>query len=201
MLADNRNYNSPYAVSTTDRSMRADARRSHDAILAAAGELFAARGSGVQMDEIAERAGLGMGTLYRHFATKQALLAAIIARRFAAMIDLARAAERVADPGASFETLLRSYLEAAERDAAFRYAILGPEKTAWDQIAEQKAEFAEIAQRIIRRAVNAGHLRGDLSFNDFVLITRGAMANMNPGDDGWRRHLALMLEAIRNPNE
>ena len=99
MLADNRNYNSSYAMSTTDRSMRADARRSIEAILAAAGELFAARGSEVQMDEIAERAGLGMGTLYRHFATKQALLAAIIARRLVAMIDLARAAEQVADPG------------------------------------------------------------------------------------------------------
>ena len=113
-------------MSTTDRSMRADARRSHDAILAAAGELFAARGGEVQMDEIAERAGVGMGTLYRHFATKQSLLAAIIGRRFVAMIDLALAAEQIADPGASFETLLRSYLEAAERDVAFRYAILGP---------------------------------------------------------------------------
>lgn len=188
-------------MSATDRSMRADARRSHDAILAAAGELFAARGSEVQMDEIAERAGLGMGTLYRHFSTKQALLAAIIARRFVAMIDLARAAEQIADPGRSFETLLLSYLEAAERDAAFRYAILGPEKTDWAQIAEQKAEFAEIAQRILRRAVDAGHLRSDLSFEDFVLITRGAMANMNPADDDWRRHLALMLEGIRTPSD
>lgn len=183
----------------TDRSMRADARRSHEAILAAASELFAGRGSGVQMDEIAERAGLGMGTLYRHFATKQALLAAIIGRRFVAMTDLARAAERIADPGASFDTLLRSYLEAAEGDIAFRYAILGPEKTAWAEIAEQKAEFAEIAQRIIRRAVGAGYVRSDLSFKDFVLITRGAMANMNPGDDDWRRHLALMIEGIRTP--
>ena len=88
-------------MSATDRSMRADARRSHDAILAAAGALFAGRGGEVQMDEIAERAGVGMGTLYRHFATKQALLAAIIGRRFVAMIDLAHAAEQVADPGAS----------------------------------------------------------------------------------------------------
>jgi AcrR family transcriptional regulator len=188
-------------MSASDRLMRADARRSRDAILAAASELFAARGSEVQMDEIAERAGLGMGTLYRHFATKQALLAAIIGRRFVAMIDLARAAEQIPDPGASFETLLLSYLEAAERDVAFRYAILGPEKTAWSEIAEQKAEFAEIADRILRRAVDARHVRSDLSFTDFVLITRGAMANMNPGDDDWRRHVALTLQGIRTPSE
>jgi AcrR family transcriptional regulator len=187
-------------MSATDRVMRADARRSREAILAAAGELFAGRGSEVQMDEIAERAGLGMGTLYRHFATKQALLTAIVGQRFVAMVDLARAAEQVADPGASFETLLRSYLEAAERDVAFRYAVLGPEKTDWDEIAEQKAAFAEIAERILRRAVDTGHVRQDLSFQDFVLITRGAMANMNPGDHDWRRHVALMLEGIRTPN-
>src|ERR1700722_16097767 len=101
MVADNRNYSSPCVMSAPDRSMRADARRSREAILAAAGELFAERGSEVQMDEIAERAGLGMGTLYRHFATKQALLAAIIGRRFVAMTDLARAADKGADPGAS----------------------------------------------------------------------------------------------------
>ena len=188
-------------MTTTDRSMRADARRSREAILAAAGELFAARGSEVQMDEIADQAGLGMGTLYRHFATKQALLTAIIAQRFVAMIDLARIAEEVANPGASFQTLLFSYLEAAERDAAFRYAILGPEKTDWDQIAEQKAQFAEIAERILRRAVAAGHLRRDLTFADFVSITRGAMANMNPGDDDWRRHLALVLEGVHPPSK
>ena len=186
-------------MSAADPVMRADARRSRDAIIAAASDLFAQRGSEVQMDEIAERAGLGMGTLYRHFATKQALVVAIVARRFAAMTDLARAAEKVDDPGASFQTLLFSYLEAAERDAAFRYAILGPEKTPWAEIAEQKAEFADIARRIIQRAVNDGQARNDLTFTDFVLITRGAMANMNPDDDDWRRHMALMLEAIRGP--
>jgi len=177
--------------------MRADARRSRDAIISAASDLFAEGGSEVQMDEIAERAGLGTGTLYRHFATKQVLLAAIIGRRFAVMTELARAAARDEDPGTSFETLLVSYLEAAECDAAFRYAILGPEQTEWAEIAQQQAEVAEVAQTIILRAIHTGQVRPDLTFTDFVLITRGAMANMNPADNDWRRHLALMLEAIR----
>ncbi|SFK50996.1 regulatory protein, tetR family [Amycolatopsis sacchari] len=183
-------------MSAPDRALRADARRSRDAIVAAASELFAQRGSEVQMDEIAERAGVGMGTLYRHFATKQALLAAIVGLRFAAMTEQARAAEEVDDPRASFRELLLGYLEAAARDAAFRYAILGPEKKEWAGIADQKARFADIARRIIRRAVDAGHVRSDLTFTDFVLITRGAMANMNPDDDDWRRHLTLVFEGI-----
>jgi AcrR family transcriptional regulator len=187
-------------MSATDRSMRADARRNRETILSAAGELFARRGTEVQMDEIAERARVGMGTLYRHFATKQALLAAIIGRRFVAMTDLARVAEQVDKPGEAFETLLRSYLEAAADDAAFRYGILGPEKPDWAGIADQKTELTEIAERIIRRAVDAGHVRSDLSFEDFVLVTRGTMANMNPDQD-WRRHLALTLEGVRTTAE
>ena len=179
--------------------MRADARRSREAILAAAGELFAHRGDAVQMDEIADRAGLGMGTLYRHFATKQALLAAIVGRRFVAMTDLARTAEQIADPDTALDTLLVSYLEAAERDVAFRYAILAPEQKEWAEIAQEKAAFSEIAQRVLGRAVDAGHMRSDLTFADFVHITRGAMANMNPGADDWRRHLALILDGIRIP--
>jgi AcrR family transcriptional regulator len=177
--------------------MRADARRSHEAIVNAAGELFAARGSAVQMPEIAERAGVGMGTMYRHFATKQELLATIIARRFVAMVELAVAAERIADPWTAFETLLLSYLEAAEDDAAFRYAILGPEQTDWELIAAQKAQFSDVARRVLERAVDARCVRRDLTFEDFVAVTRGAMANMNPADDDWRRYLAITLEGIR----
>jgi AcrR family transcriptional regulator len=95
------------AVTTApERSLRADARRNRESVLDAAGELFAERGDAVQMDEIAERAGLGIGTLYRHVADKLVLLAAIIGRRFAGMAALARAAEAVEDPRAAFETLL-----------------------------------------------------------------------------------------------
>src|SRR5665213_3681208 len=108
-------------MTVPDRSLRADARRNREAVLNAAGELFAQRGDAVQMDEIAERAGLAVGTLYRHFADKQALLAAIIGRRFQAMTALARTTEDAEDPGAAFEALLHGYLESARGDAAFRY--------------------------------------------------------------------------------
>lgn len=179
-----------------DRPLRADARRNREAVLDAASALFARHGDAVQMDEIAERAGLGVGTLYRHFADKQALLAAIIGRRFAAMTGLARAAADVADPWGSFETLLWDYLAAAEGDAAFRFALLGPEEPNWAEIVAQKAEFSAISDGILTRAVAAGCLRADFAFDDFVLLTRGAMANMS-GDDDWRRFVRLVLEGIR----
>jgi len=165
----------------------------------AAGELFAQRGNEAQMDEIATRSGLGMGTLYRHFPNKQALLTAIVRERFEGMIELARAAEPIADPGAAFETILRSYLEAAEGDAAFQRALLGSIGFEWAGVAEQKAELAAIVTRVIERAVAAGAVRDDLTYSDFPLITNGVMATMYFRPSGiadWRRHLELVLDRV-----
>ncbi|WP_329047022.1 TetR/AcrR family transcriptional regulator [Amycolatopsis sp. NBC_01488] len=183
-------------MTASSRSLRADARRNRDAILDAAGELFARRGDAVQMDEIADRAGLGVGTLYRHFADKKALRAAIIGRRFEEMTVLAQAAEGAEDPWVAFESLLHGYLEAAEPDAAFRFALLGPEEPDWGDIESQKTAFSAIVERIVRRAIEAGRLRADFRPGDFILITRGAMANMT-GAGQWRRFVDLQLEGIR----
>ncbi|ATL88049.1 TetR family transcriptional regulator [Streptomyces malaysiensis subsp. malaysiensis] len=193
----NVNY-SELTMTAPERPLRADARRNRESVLDAAGELFAQRGDAVQMEEIAERAGLGVGTLYRHFADKQALLAAIIGRRFEAMTALARAADETSDPWAAFETLLYGYLESAQADAAFRFALLGPEEPSWNDIAAEKTDFSVITERIVRRAIDAGHLREDFRADDFVLITRGAMANMTDARN-WRRHVTLLLEGIRGP--
>jgi AcrR family transcriptional regulator len=187
-------------MSSIDRPLRADARRNRERIMRAAGELFAQRGNDAQMEEIAAHSGLGMGTLYRHFPNKQALLTAIVRERFEGMIELARAAELIDDPGAAFETILGSYLEAAEGDAAFQLALLGSVGFEWAGVAEQKAELAAIVTRIIERAVAAGEVRDDLTYADFPLITNGVMATMyfRPGgNDDWRRHLQLVLDGVR----
>jgi len=177
-----------------ERSLRADAQRNRDAVLDTASRLFAERGDAVQMDEIAERAGLGVGTVYRHFADKRALLAAIVGRRFAAATELARSAEQLRDPWAAFEALLNGYLETAQEDAAFRRAILGPEEPDWDEVAAQKSEFSSIVARIVARAVDAGRVRRDFTHEDFILLTRGAIANMNGAD--WHRYLTLLTEGL-----
>jgi len=182
-----------------DRPLRADARRNREKIMASARELFASRGREAQMEEIAAHSGLGMGTLYRHFPSKQALLTAMVRERFRGMADLARTAEQISDPGESFEALLRSYLEAAEGDASFQLALMGSGEVAWEGISQQKAEFTEVVSRIIDRAVAAGAVRGDLSFADFVLLARGVMSTMyfkTPRDSDWRRHLELTLNGV-----
>ena len=188
------------AMTDAQAPMRADARRNRQAVLDAARDLCAERGDAVQMDEIAERARLGVGTLYRHFADKRALLAAIVGYRFAVMTTVARTAEQLDEPWEAFRSLLVGYLESAEQDAAFRFAVLGPEEPDWNEINAEKQAFAEIVERIILRAIDARRLRPDFSGDDFVLITRGAMANMTGGRD-WRRHVDLVLDGIRTEPE
>lgn len=187
-------------MTAPSRPLRADARRNRQAIVDAAGELFGEQGETAQMEEIAAHAGLGVGTVYRHFADKQALVAAIVAQRFEAATELAREAEQRADAGEAFERLLYGYLESVQADIAFRRALLGPEEPRWDAIAAQKAAFREVVGRIVERAVSSSVLRPDFDADDFVRVTRGAMANMGSAAD-WRRHLLLQLDGIRTAPE
>jgi AcrR family transcriptional regulator len=187
-------------MTETERPLRADARRNRERIMAAAGELFGRQGREAQMEDIAARAGLGMGTLYRHFPNKQALLTAMVGERFQGMAELARTAERIADPGAAFETILRSYLEAADGDAAFQLALMGKDGLEWERVRQQKTEFTEIVTSIIERAVASGQVRADLTLGDFTLVASGVISTMyfKPGGNtDWRRHLQLALDGIR----
>ena len=168
--------------------------------MAAAGELFARSGHDAQMEEIAAHAGLGLGTLYRHFPGKQVLLTAMVRERVQGMADLARAAEQVPDPDEAFQTIVHSYLEAANRDAAFQLAVMGSKDIEWQGVEQEKSDFDVIVGRIIDRAVAAGGLRGDLTVADFHQLTCGVISSMyftRGGRSDWRRHLDLALNGVR----
>jgi hypothetical protein len=96
--------------------------------------------------------------------------------------------------------LLRSYLEAAEGDASFQLALMDAGEVEWHGIREEKAEFGDAVSRIIERAVAAGAVRGDLTYADFILLSRGVMSTMYfkpAGNSDWRRHLELALAGVR----
>src|SRR5689334_11340214 len=121
-------------MAQTERPLRADARRNRERLMTAANVLCARLGHEAPMEEIAAQAGVGLGTLYRHFPSKQALLTAMVRARVEAMTELARAAELVPDPGEAFETLVRSYLDAADGDAAFQLAVMGSKEIDWEGV-------------------------------------------------------------------
>jgi AcrR family transcriptional regulator len=188
-------------MSTDQRTLRVDAQRNRERIMASGRELFAREGPHAQMDEIAAHAGVGIGTVYRHFPTKEALLTAMVRDRFQGFAEIATMAEDIADPLEALESVMRSSAEAVEGDVGFQLAMMGSNELEWEGIEEQKAALEEVVTRIISRAIAAGAIRGDLTFGDFGMIMCGITATMyyQSGSANWRRHLELMLAGVCAP--
>ena len=188
-------------MSTDQRTLRADARRNRERIMSAGRELFARDGPEAQMDEIAAHAGVGVGTVYRHFPTKEALLTEMVRVRFQEFAAIATLVEDTVDPLEALETVMRRSAEAVEGDMGFQLAMMGSDQLEWEGIEEQKAVLAAVVTRIIRRAVSAGVVRDDFTFEDFGMMMCGVTSTMyyKPGSADWRRHLAIILHGVRAP--
>jgi AcrR family transcriptional regulator len=189
------------AMSTDQRTLRADARRNRERIIASGRELFARHGPEAQMDEIAAHAGVGIGTVYRHFPTKEALLTEMVRARFLEFAEIALSAEHIADPLEALQTVIRGSAEAVEGDSGFQLAMMGSSELEWEGIEEQKAALAEVVERIISRAVAAGVVRDDFAFEDFAMVMCGITSTMyyKPGGANWHRHLEILLHGVCAP--
>lgn len=164
-------------------------------------ELFARLGPQAQMDEIAAHAGVGIGTVYRHFPTKEALLTAMVRDRFQRFAEIATLAEEIPDPREALETMMRRSSEAVEGDMGFQLAMMGSDQLEWEGIEEEKAALAEVVTRVIRRAADAGVVRADFTFGDFSMVMCGITSTMyyKPGGASWRRHLEIILDGVCAP--
>jgi len=182
-------------------TLRADARRNRERIVSSARELFAREGPEAQMDEIAAHAGVGIGTVYRHFPTKEALLTEMVRIRFQEFAAIATLAEETVQPQDALETVMRRSAEAVEGDMGFQLAMMGSNELEWEGIEEQKAVLAAVLTRVIRRAISAGVIRDDFTFEDFGMVMCGITSTMyyKPGSADWRRHLAIILHGVRAP--
>jgi AcrR family transcriptional regulator len=184
----------------TERPQRADARRNRERILDGAREAFAAVGAEAQMDEVARLAGVGVGTVYRHFPTKEALLGELVRQKLAAMtVNTREALEVDGEPFAVFVELLRRNARLAAADAAIQYAMLGAGARVWELAAAQQAELLGLTDELMARAQRAGTMRPDVSAADIPMLMCGLCATMShtkPGFD-WPRHLELIVDSLR----
>jgi AcrR family transcriptional regulator len=181
---------------TDDRPLRADARRNRERILAAARVACAEHGPAVQMDDVARRAGVGVGTVYRHFPTKDALIEALVAEKVRVTTENLREALEIEDPWEAFAAGVRRNAEVMAADAALRDALirLGPAARASD------ADYAEVnaaAGRLVTRAQEAGVLRDDVTVEDVGALIGGLCASMAHPELDWRRHLEVLLDGLR----
>jgi AcrR family transcriptional regulator len=188
-------------MAVDQRTLRSDARRNRERIMSAGRELFAREGPHAQMDEIAAHAGVGIGTVYRHFPTKEALLTAMVRERFQEFAEIAKVAEEIPDPRTSLESVIFTSSEAVEGDSGFQLAMMSSNELEWEGIEEDKAALSEVVSRIIARAAAAGFVREDFTSDDFGMMMCGITATMyyQPGSANWRRHAELILHGVCTP--
>ena len=162
------------------RPLRADARRNREAVLEAARTAFAASGLTVALDEIARRAGVGPGTLYRHFPTKEALFEAVVQERLRHLADEGAALGDSPDPGAAFFTFLdRLAAEAGpKRDLFDALASAGVE--AGPAVMAAAADLRTQISRLLFRAQQAGAVRADIGSEDLTALLSGLLFAMPP---------------------
>lgn len=189
------------AARTGSGLSRADAVRNRAAILEAASAAFAEQGSGVDVREIARCAGVGMGTLYRHFATKEVLLQTVLHEHFAEWTRTALQTAEGADPA----TALRAFLaDALERQAAHR-ALVEQFAEAWgtaEGVAACSRELHPLIDDLVARCHRVGALRPGVTGEDvaLLLIGLGRVAQLAGEQDRpllWRRALQVALDGLQ----
>lgn len=161
-------------------TLRADAQRNLDALLSAAAECFAEQGVDASVDEIARRAGVGHGTVFRRFPTKDALLAAVLASHMAELAAAAEAACDEPDAGAAFDHFVRGMAEAYARNRSLVEAVKRCEMTP-----EVDALVAAVG-RLLLHAQEAGAVRTDVDANDVLALIPTAGAYPEIVLDGLR---------------
>jgi AcrR family transcriptional regulator len=181
----------------TTKPLRADARRNREKVLEAARETFAAQGADAQIDDVARRAAVGVGTVYRHFPTKEALLSALVEDTFAAIAARSRRLLALEDPWEAFTTMLRDAAASLAGDRALAEAMTLRSPTA---DCPGQVELAGIAAELMRRAQEAGRMRPDVMVEDIPMLMCGlgsATARPHPCPNSWRRHLGVLLDGLR----
>ncbi|GAA3306859.1 TetR/AcrR family transcriptional regulator [Streptomyces cinereospinus] len=186
---------------TQARPMRADARRNYERLLRAAVEAFAEHGEGASLDDIAKRAGVGSGTLYRHFPTRRALLEAAYLDRIEALAQRADAIARELPPGEALVEWLNELALGLTRVRGLK-SLLGSAVTD-DGSAVATAcgsRLTGAAERLVRAAQAEGSLRGDVEPIEVLRLTHGvATASELASGAGTdvRRYLSLLTDGLR----
>lgn len=176
--------------------MRADAVKNRTLILEAAEEIFAAEGLAVPIDEVAKRAGVGVGTLYRHFPTKEALFEAIVIARIERLLATAKDYAETDDAGEALFSFLRTFSEqaAAKRDLVDALGSAGIDFKS--QCSEMIEEMMCTIDALLKRAAAVEAVRTDVSAQEVVNLIAGA-CHACSDDDALQHIVGVVIDGLQ----
>jgi AcrR family transcriptional regulator len=187
-------------MTTPARPLRRDAERNRLRILAAAGELFAERGLGVTLDDIARHAGVGVGTVYRRYPDKELLIDALFEERLKGLCEAAETALAVEDPWAGFVLFLERGGELQARDRGLK-ELIADHAHGGECVVRSRDRLRLLVTELFERAKRAGVVRADAEAFDTPLIFMMLGPLMDRAHDVdpdlWRRYLGLVLDGLR----
>ncbi|MQY05619.1 TetR/AcrR family transcriptional regulator [Actinomadura macrotermitis] len=191
----------PPAAPGNDRGLRADARRNRDRVLQTAQRLFATEGLGVSLDEIACRAGVGPGTVHRHFPTKEALYLAVAIDQIRRLVAEGEALAGGDDPAALFTLLSRMMASGAE-NAVVKSALAAAEFDLRSAAPDVAADLTRQVAGLLDRARSAGVVRPDLTAGEVMALVAGAFAAIRhaeaeTGGEGSAHLAQIILDGLR----
>lgn len=190
-------------MSEPARPLRKDALRNRGLLIQAARELFAERGLEASLDDVAHRAGLGVGTAYRHFANKYELAQAILAEAIDQFVELAERAAEDASPWDGITTFMEAAAERQSADRGLREVLMGVHDP---ELLEQVNErLTPPLRQMVERAKQAGMIRSDVEATDLgilvLMLCTVADVTGQASPDLWRRYLPMLLDGLRSGSQ
>ncbi len=185
-------------MSAPVRSLRSDAARNRESLLAAADAEFAEHGLEASVADIARRAGVAKGTVFRHFATKEELIAAVVATYVTTLRDTARDLLDAEEPGAA---LLEFLTVAADQRQQRDITLLMTASAGDSNVARLRDELHAGIGSLVDRARDCGAVRKDITGTDVFLLmcapVHAVEYSSDPSPDLWRRYLAIIFDGLR----
>lgn len=181
------------------RPLRRDAERNRQRILAAAADVFTEQGLEVSLDEVARRAGVGVGTIYRRFADKDELVEALFTDRVDEIAAMARRAGQMPDPWTGLTTFLEQWVSLMAGDVGLRQLLMFATHGR-DKITYARHSFAPVVGELVDRAKASGQARADLAPTDipFIVLMLSTTAEYArySRPEIWRRYLNLLIDGM-----
>ena len=180
------------------RPPRADALRNRARVLDVAYQTFAEEGLSVPIDEIARRAGVGAGTVYRHFPTKDALCRAIVTSRLQRLTDHAKTLTDAGPPGAAFFGFLAFLVKEGKADQGLVEAFAGDGFDVAAAVPGAERDFLAVLGSLLTRAQRDGAVRADVDVRDIKTLVVGCQAMLRHSGDlaRTRRMLAIVRDGL-----